>query len=241
MSEGVDRPGEVVEAPAPRPTTAGVEPGPAPLEVTRATRAWWDREAVAYQAEHGRFLAGERGSPGPTAPSELPGRLVWGPEGLDEADVRWLGRGLDLPGPDVLEVGAGAAQGSRWVAEQGARAVALDLSAGMLALRGGEVPAVVADACRAAAAPTPGGPGLLGLRCAALRRRRACGPRRGGPGATPRRPVRAEHHAPLPLGDARRPRAGTAYGCRCRTSTAVPTSSVVPTAGGLRRAPPDRR
>lgn len=127
-------------------------------DVVRASRAWWDREAAGYQAEHARFLAGLRGGPdegaadGPTGespptPAALPARLVWCPEGLDEADVRWLGEAAGLVGAVVLEVGAGAAQGSRWVAEQGGRAVALDLSAAMLAMRG-VVPAVVADACR---------------------------------------------------------------------------------------------
>lgn len=81
----------------------------------RAGRAWWDAEAEQYYEEHGRFL-------GDAA-------LVWGPEGWAEEDLRLLG---DLRGLDVLEVGAGAAQGGRWCSAAGARVVATDLSGGML-------------------------------------------------------------------------------------------------------------
>lgn len=88
-------------------------------ESARASRAWWDRNADAYQREHGAFL-GEA-------------RFVWGPEGLDEAEARLLGPADTLRGRRVLEVGAGAAQCSRWLVGQGARAVAVDLSARQLA------------------------------------------------------------------------------------------------------------
>jgi ubiquinone/menaquinone biosynthesis C-methylase UbiE len=81
----------------------------------RAGRSWWDAEAEDYYAEHGAFL-------GDAA-------LTWGPEGWTETDLGLLG---PLAGRDVLEVGAGAAQGARWCATQGARAVASDVSAGML-------------------------------------------------------------------------------------------------------------
>lgn len=138
-----------------------------PSEAVRANRAWWDREAAAYQAEHARFLAGHRNTSAPgerdtpvagTAsaapegsaaldPAALPARLVWCPEGLDEVDARLLGDAGRLRGARVLEVGAGAAQGSRWLAEQGACPVALDLSAAMLAMRGPGLPALQADAC----------------------------------------------------------------------------------------------
>ena len=84
-------------------------------ETVRADRAWWDGEAEDYYAEHGSFL-------GDAA-------LVWGPEGWTEAELGLLG---PLAGADVLEVGAGAAQGGRWCARQGARVLASDLSAGML-------------------------------------------------------------------------------------------------------------
>ena len=82
---------------------------------SRATRSWWDVEARDYQLEH-------LGSLGEA-------RFVWGPEGLDEASVHLLG---DVAGRRVLEVGAGAAQCSRWLAGQGATVVATDLSGGML-------------------------------------------------------------------------------------------------------------
>lgn len=104
----------------------GADPGPAgglgwaghrpagAAESARANRTWWDGAAAEYLAEHGGFLAG---------------RLVWGPEGLDEDDVHLLG---DVAGRRVLEIGAGAAQCSAWLARRGAHVVATDLSAGML-------------------------------------------------------------------------------------------------------------
>nr|WP_188837888.1 class I SAM-dependent methyltransferase [Flexivirga endophytica] len=84
-------------------------------ETRTANRSWWDEEAVAYYAEHGDFLGDSE--------------LVWGPEGLTESELGLLG---PLAGRDVLEIGAGAAQGGRYVAAQHARVVATDLSAGML-------------------------------------------------------------------------------------------------------------
>ncbi|AXK36457.1 class I SAM-dependent methyltransferase [Streptomyces armeniacus] len=83
-------------------------------ESSSANRAWWDRNADDYQREHGDFLGDHR--------------FVWGPEGLDEADAGLLGPVAELRERRVLEIGAGAAQCSRWLAEQGARPVALDLS-----------------------------------------------------------------------------------------------------------------
>jgi SAM-dependent methyltransferase len=105
-------------------------------ESRRASRQGWDAYAEEYQAEHGHFLGDAR--------------LVWCPEGLDEADARLLG---DVAGLDVLEVGCGAAQGSRWLTTQGAAAVGVDLSreqlrhsAGLDAATGTSVPVVQADA-----------------------------------------------------------------------------------------------
>jgi len=83
-------------------------------ESSRANRGWWDLNADEYQDEHGSFLGDDR--------------FVWCPEGLDEAEAELLGPAAGLKGRDVLEIGAGAAQCSRWLAAQGARAVALDLS-----------------------------------------------------------------------------------------------------------------
>lgn len=79
-------------------------------------RSWWDADAARYQAQHGDFLGGSD--------------LVWGPEGLREAQVGLLG---NLTGLDVLEVGCGGGQGARWAATAGARVVGVDFSAGMLA------------------------------------------------------------------------------------------------------------
>lgn len=117
---------------------------------TTANRHYWDSWAPGYQAEHAPFLAGLRaawqpaGSPGVRSdPRELPAAFIWGPEGLDEADARLLG---DVSGRDVLEVGAGAAQCGRWLAHQGARVVALDLSVSMLRFAPGSLPRVQADA-----------------------------------------------------------------------------------------------
>lgn len=84
-------------------------------ESVRANRTWWDAEADGYLAEHGAFLGDAR--------------FVWGPEGVSEADLGLLG---DVAGERVLEVGAGAAQCSRWMLAAGAEPVALDLSGAML-------------------------------------------------------------------------------------------------------------
>jgi SAM-dependent methyltransferase len=107
-----------------------------PVESARANRSWWDAEARAYYAEHGDFLGDVD--------------LLWCPEGLREADARLLG---DVRGRDVLEVGCGAAQGARWLADAGARVAAFDVSYGQLLVAreldersGVPVPSVQADA-----------------------------------------------------------------------------------------------
>jgi SAM-dependent methyltransferase len=85
-------------------------------ETARANRTWWDSEAVGYYDEHGSFLGDDD--------------FVWGPEGLREADAALLG---EVRGKDLLEIGAGAAQCSRYAARHHARVVATDISGGMLA------------------------------------------------------------------------------------------------------------
>jgi SAM-dependent methyltransferase len=86
-----------------------------PVETSRANRTWWDLEADAYYAEHGSFLGDDD--------------FVWGPEGLREADAGLLG---EVRGAQLLEIGAGAGQCSRYVSRRGARVVATDISGAML-------------------------------------------------------------------------------------------------------------
>jgi SAM-dependent methyltransferase len=109
-------------------------------ETRAANRAWWDGEAEDYYAQHGSFL-------GDTA-------FVWGPEGWTEAE-------LDLlhvrDGMTVLEIGAGAAQCSRWLSRAHAdvRVVASDLSMGMLRMAR-RIEADSPDAVAPSAASRPG-------------------------------------------------------------------------------------
>jgi SAM-dependent methyltransferase len=86
-----------------------------PLESAQANRRWWDANATDYYAEHGDVLGDAD--------------LLWCPEGLREADARLLG---DVRDRDVLELGCGAAQGARWLVDQGARVTAFDVSWGQL-------------------------------------------------------------------------------------------------------------
>ncbi|WP_081615458.1 class I SAM-dependent methyltransferase [Nocardioides sp. Iso805N] len=96
--------------PAPTPVRAERRPVNED-ESRRANGPDWDRYADEYQDTHGTFL-GDTG-------------FVWGPEGIGEAELRVLG---DVGGKDVLELGSGACQCSRWVRSQGGRAIGLDLS-----------------------------------------------------------------------------------------------------------------
>ena len=80
-------------------------------ESLRANRADWDAYADEYQATHGEFL-GDTG-------------FLWGPEGVREDHVGALG---PVAGRDVLEIGCGAGQCSRWVLAHGGRPVGIDVS-----------------------------------------------------------------------------------------------------------------
>ena len=102
------------DEPSDRADAARREAGP--VETARANRTWWDLEADTYYTEHGSFLGDDD--------------FVWGPEGLRESDAALLGK---VSGAQLLEIGAGAAQCSRYVARRGARVVATDISGGMLA------------------------------------------------------------------------------------------------------------
>ena len=84
-------------------------------ETARANRTWWDANADEYQAEHGEYLGDAR--------------FLWCPEGVYEDETGLLGPVADRA---VLEVGCGAAQCARWLADQGARVTAFDLSARQL-------------------------------------------------------------------------------------------------------------
>jgi SAM-dependent methyltransferase len=142
---------QVPEPEATRRTAGGTES-------SRANRHWWDRNADDYQLEHGDFLGDAR--------------FVWGPEGLDEEEAGLLGPAADLKDLAVLEIGAGAAQCSRWLAARGARPVALDLSRRQLqhARRiDEEVPAASGPVrlVQADAGALPFADGSFGLACSA--------------------------------------------------------------------------
>lgn len=119
----------------------GVAAGYRPVDQVasvRANRRWWDAQAPDYLVEHGDFLGGDD--------------FVWCPEGLREQEAGLLG---DVRGLNVLEVGCGAAQCTRWLWRRGARAVGVDLSRGMLAAgrsldaaTGTVAPVLQADATR---------------------------------------------------------------------------------------------
>ena len=122
-------------------------------ESRSASIAWWDADADDYQAEHGGFLGDAD--------------FVWCPEGVREAEVGYLG---DVTGRSVLEVGCGAAPCSRWLTSAGARAVALDISAGMLrhAVAGNEATGLHPALVRASADQLPFADGSFDAACSAF-------------------------------------------------------------------------
>jgi ubiquinone/menaquinone biosynthesis C-methylase UbiE len=99
------------EAAWPQPSVSAERREAGEEESRRANGPDWDRYADEYQATHGAFL-GDIG-------------FVWGPEGHTETELGVLGPVVDR---DVLEVGAGACQCSRWVRSHGGRSYGLDLS-----------------------------------------------------------------------------------------------------------------
>ncbi|MBM7775465.1 SAM-dependent methyltransferase [Actinokineospora baliensis] len=122
-------------------------------ESVAANIAWWDADADDYHREHGEFLGVSD--------------FMWCPERLREAEAGLLG---PVAGKDVLEVGCGSAPCARWLADQGARVVGLDLSSGMLryaaaanTATGTRVPLVRANAER-----LPFASGSFDLACSAF-------------------------------------------------------------------------
>jgi len=104
-----------------------------------ATIDWWSHAAEDYLAEHGELLGAAD--------------FRWCPEGLREADAHLLGDLTGLRAAQVLEVGAGAAQCSRWLRSHGVDVLASEPATGMVAAAaqldaatGIEVPMVQADA-----------------------------------------------------------------------------------------------
>jgi SAM-dependent methyltransferase len=82
----------------------------------RQNRRFWDADADAYQTVHGTRLRDSA--------------RAWGVWRIPESDVQILGA---VKGADVLELGCGAAQWSIALAQDGARAVAVDQSRAQLA------------------------------------------------------------------------------------------------------------
>lgn len=108
-------------------------------QATAATIDWWSRSAAEYLLEHGDFLG--------------PADFCWCPEGLRESEAGLLGELAVLRTSRVLEIGAGAAQCSRWLLGQGVDVLASEPAAGMVAAAaeldsatGLQVPMVQADA-----------------------------------------------------------------------------------------------
>lgn len=80
-----------------------------------AAQTWWDAHASEYLLEHGNFLAGD---------------LIWGPEAAAERDLGLL---APYDGAVGLEIGSGAGQGAAYLANFGAKIIAVDISFKMLA------------------------------------------------------------------------------------------------------------
>jgi SAM-dependent methyltransferase len=122
-------------------------------ESVAANSAWWDADADDYHVEHGEFLG--------------VADFVWCPEALREEDARLLG---DVAGQDILEVGSGSAPCARWLAAQGARVTAFDLSAGMLryAAAANEATGIDVPLVRANAERLPFATGSFDIACSAF-------------------------------------------------------------------------
>jgi SAM-dependent methyltransferase len=82
---------------------------------TRSNRDLWNATSEEYQRSHR---------------SELEGDVLWGPSMPPETTLRILGD--SVAGKDVLEICCGGGQCSVYLAEQGARAVGVDISSKQL-------------------------------------------------------------------------------------------------------------
>jgi SAM-dependent methyltransferase len=82
---------------------------------TRSNRDLWNATSEEYQRNH---------------QSELVGDVLWGPSMPPESKMRILGE--SLAGKDILEICCGGGQCSIFLAEQGARAVGVDISSKQL-------------------------------------------------------------------------------------------------------------
>ncbi len=85
---------------------------------TKISHEYWDQGASEYARENLEHLTIDR--------------LIWGPEGWDEAEVRWLGDPSTLAARQVIEIGCGLGQGTRYLSSLGAKAVGIDVAAGMI-------------------------------------------------------------------------------------------------------------
>src|SRR5699024_848878 len=97
---------------------AGIRGGYLPIDgeaTVRANRSYWVNSVDEYLSVYCKLL--------------IPSALIRWPQGSHESDVHLLG---DVARRQVLEVGCGAGQCSRWLAEQGAITTGVDVSAGML-------------------------------------------------------------------------------------------------------------
>ncbi|MBM7825383.1 ubiquinone/menaquinone biosynthesis C-methylase UbiE [Arcanobacterium pluranimalium] len=83
-----------------------------------SNQTWWDANATQYLDEHGEIL-------GDTD-------FIWGPEGIREADLNLLGTAAELKKAKILEIGAGAAQCSRYLHALGCDVTATDISDEMI-------------------------------------------------------------------------------------------------------------
>ncbi|WP_089772488.1 class I SAM-dependent methyltransferase [Ruania alba] len=108
-------------------------------DAAAANARWWSETAEEYLDEHGAFLG--------------PADFCWCPEGVRESEAGLLGPLSSLRGQRVLEIGAGAAQCSRWLRRHGVDALATDVAPGMAeaaarldAETGIDVPFLTADA-----------------------------------------------------------------------------------------------